>query len=141
MIFSIFSFEIHCWGVPEAKNAVQPNSYSKGRVASHSEFSMTRSIEVHRSDTWKVSQIDGISTIWYPKNKPLVPEKLVIIQFYCPCGIKLGNEHINTRCDRKVSGLRFKKENRFCDLQTVDGSLKREACWTNGQSFSTVRQL
>ncbi len=45
VIFSLFLLEIHFWGVPDAKIAVQPNSYSNGRGASHFEFSVTSSIE------------------------------------------------------------------------------------------------
>ncbi len=40
-------------------------------------------------------QIDGISSIWYLKNQPLVPEKLVIIQFYRPRRIKPVDERVN----------------------------------------------
>ncbi len=54
----------------------------------------------------KSSQIDRISSVWFLrsmkfhwsgtwKNQPLVPEKLVIIQFHWPCQIKPGDEHIN----------------------------------------------
>ncbi len=43
--FSLFPLEIHFGDIPEAKNAVQLNSYSKGRRASHFEFSVTSSIE------------------------------------------------------------------------------------------------
>ncbi len=70
-VFSSFFFflEIHYWDVPEAKNAVQPNSKTKWRGAESFEISMTRLMEFH-SGTWKISQIDGIPLFWYLKNQP-----------------------------------------------------------------------
>ncbi len=67
-VFFFFFFEIHYWGVPEAKNALQPNSYSKWRGAKCFEISMTRLMEFHWSGTWKINYIDGISLIWYLKS-------------------------------------------------------------------------
>ncbi len=63
--FSFFPLEIHWWYVPEGKNAVQPNSYSKWRDIERFEISMTRLMEFHWSGTWKISQIDGIPWVWY----------------------------------------------------------------------------
>ncbi len=53
--------EIHCRGVPEAKNAVQPNSYSKWRDVERFEISMTRSMEFQGSSWWN-------SIVWYLKS-------------------------------------------------------------------------
>ncbi len=115
LFFQFFPLEIHCWGVPEAKNTVQPNSYIKWRGAEHFEISLIRLMEFHQSYTWKISQIDEIPLAWYLKNHPdwwnsidLVPEKLVIRLnpmdglARVPRGVELSEAHM-----RKVEKLSY----------------------------------
>ncbi len=68
VFFRFFLLEMYCWGVPEAKSAIPPNSYSKWRNAERFEISMTRSMEFHRSGTGKISQIDRIPSVCYLKS-------------------------------------------------------------------------
>ncbi len=80
VFFCFFPLKSTAEGSQRAKNAVQPNSYSKRKVASHFEFSVTRSMEF---------------------SIGLVPEKLVIIQFHWPRAIKPRDDHINNYIKHK----------------------------------------